>query len=64
VIADLVPSTTYLIARDGVDIATAPASSQGVLTFSASEGGRFTIRAQSIHAPSALASAPADARSL
>jgi hypothetical protein len=64
VIADLVPSTTYLIARDGVDIATAPASSQGVLTFSASEGGRFTIRAQSTHAPSAPASAPADARSL
>ena len=60
VVADLVPSASYVVSRDGVDIATVPASSQGVLTFGASEGGRFTI-----HTPSAPAtSAPERARSL
>src|SRR5262249_32617717 len=57
VIVDLVPSASYIVSRDGVVIATVAASSQGVLTFSASEGGRFAIQTQS-------ASAPGQARSL
>jgi hypothetical protein len=44
VVADLVPNSHYVIARNDVNIATASASDQGVLTFRCSEGGMFTIR--------------------
>jgi hypothetical protein len=43
VIADLVASTPYVIARNGTTIGTVPASSQGVLTFQSTGGGVFTI---------------------
>ena len=46
VLADLVPNTQYVIARNSVSIATVPASSQGVLTFQSPEGGLFTVRHQ------------------
>jgi hypothetical protein len=46
VIADLVPNAEYLIARNGSSIATALASSQGVLTFRSSGGGLFMVRDQ------------------
>jgi hypothetical protein len=44
VLADLVPNTQYLIARDGASLGTASTTSQGVLTFRSSEGGLFTVR--------------------
>jgi hypothetical protein len=43
VLADLVPDANYLIARDGVRTGIVRASSQGVLTFRSSGGGRFTV---------------------
>jgi hypothetical protein len=46
VLADLVPNAQYVIVRNGMSIGTAPASSQGVLTFRSSEGGLFTVRIQ------------------
>jgi hypothetical protein len=48
VVADLVPNTQYVIARNDVIVATASASSQGVLTFRYPEGGVFTISSQAV----------------
>jgi hypothetical protein len=44
VLTDLMPQTPYLIARDGVSLGTASASSDGVLVFHSSGGGQFTVR--------------------
>jgi hypothetical protein len=44
VLADLAPDVQYAIARDGVGIGTIASSSQGVLIFRSSQGGRFTLR--------------------
>jgi hypothetical protein len=54
VLADVVPSTQYAIARNGLSIGTVSASRQGVLTFQSSEGGLFTVRASS-HPPNSSA---------
>jgi hypothetical protein len=43
VITDLIANTPYFIARNGVNMGTVPASSQGVVTFQSTEGGVFTI---------------------
>ncbi|HEY7057265.1 MAG TPA: hypothetical protein VH458_12105 [Vicinamibacterales bacterium] len=43
VITDLIANTPYFIARNGVNMSTVPASSQGVVTFQSTEGGVFTI---------------------
>ncbi len=61
VLADLVPNSQYLIARNGVSIGTISASSQGVLTFQSADGGLFTVRSQAAAAktqPPRLLSAP------
>ena len=46
VLVDLVPNTSYFIARNGVSIGTISTSSEGVLTFRSSQGGLFTARSQ------------------
>jgi hypothetical protein len=60
VLADLVPNTQCLIARNGASIFEVSASSQGVLTFRSTEGGLFTVRCRAA-APHASARTPRSA---
>jgi hypothetical protein len=46
VLADLLPNTQYIIARNGVSLGTVRTSNQGVLTFRSPEGGLFTVRSR------------------
>jgi hypothetical protein len=43
VLADLLPSTRYVITRNGASIGAVQASSQGVLVFQSAAGGLFTV---------------------
>ena len=61
VVADLVPASEYVVARNGVRIGTVSSSSQGVLAFRSSGSGRFTVTRRAA-LPKASPGAPAIGR--